>query len=56
MDCVGWEQVWGTYYKESLKEAYRIISQRNASDSRHKDVYTKVIFISDGMCGDDYLW
>ena len=45
----------GTYYKESLKEAYRIISQRNASDSRHKDVYTKVIFISDGMCGDDNL-
>ena len=45
----------GTYYKESLKEAYRIISQRNASDSKHKDVYTKVVFISDGMCGDDNL-
>ena len=45
----------GTYYKESLKEAYRIISQRNASDSKRKNVYTKVIFISDGMCGDDNL-
>ena len=45
----------GTYYKESLKEACRIIRERNTSDNKHKDVYTKVIFISDGMCGDSDL-
>lgn len=45
----------GTYYKESFQEVCRIIRERNASDSRHKDVYTKVIFISDGMCGDSNL-
>lgn len=42
----------GTYYTESLKEAYRMITERNRTDSAHADVYTKVIFISDGVCGD----
>lgn len=42
----------GTYYTESLKEAYRMIIERNRTDSAHADVYTKVIFISDGVCGD----
>lgn len=43
----------GTYYLASLREAYEIITGRNASDSRRKDVYTKVIFISDGECETD---
>ena len=42
----------GTYYVESLKEAYNMITERNRTDSEHADVYTKVIFISDGVCGD----
>lgn len=42
----------GTYYTESLKEAYDMITERNRTDSAHADVYTKVIFISDGVCGD----
>lgn len=43
----------GTYYLTSLKEAYDIITTRNATDSRRKNVYTKVIFISDGECETD---
>ncbi|MGN8801305.1 SpaA isopeptide-forming pilin-related protein [Candidatus Merdisoma sp. HCP28S3_D10] len=43
----------GTYYLASLKEAYDIITTRNATDSRRKNVYTKVIFISDGECETD---
>ena len=43
----------GTYYLASLKEAYDIITNRNATDSRRKNVYTKVIFISDGECETD---
>ncbi len=42
----------GTYYVESLKEAYNMITERNRTDSDHAGVYTKVIFISDGVCGD----
>ena len=42
----------GTYYTESLKEAYDMITERNRTDSEHADVYTKVVFISDGVCGD----
>lgn len=42
----------GTYYTESLIEAYNMITERNRTDSEHADVYTKVIFISDGVCGD----
>ncbi len=45
----------GTTYIESLKEAYNIITTRNATDQKHKDVYTKVILVSDGMCTDDNL-
>ena len=29
-----------------------MITERNRTDSAHADVYTKVIFISDGVCGD----
>lgn len=43
----------GTYYLSSLQEAYDIITTRNATDSRRKNVYTKVIFISDGECETD---
>ena len=43
----------GTYYLASLKEAYDIITTRNATDSHRKNVYTKVIFISDGECETD---
>ena len=43
----------GTYYLASLKEAYDIITTRNTTDSRRKNVYTKVIFISDGECETD---
>ena len=42
----------GTYYAESLIEAYNMITERNRTDSEHADVYTKVVFISDGVCGD----
>ena len=42
----------GTYYYESFKEAYDMIMERNAEDQEHAGVYTKIIFISDGICGD----
>ena len=42
----------GTYYYESFKEAYDMIMERNAGDQEHAGVYTKIIFISDGICGD----
>ena len=42
----------GTYYYESFAEAYDMIVDRNQNDKVHADVYTKVIFISDGICGD----
>lgn len=42
----------GTYYYESFAEAYDMITKRNAGDRDHAGVYTKVIFISDGICGD----
>ncbi len=43
----------GTYYYESLSEVYNMITQRNRTDEERKDVYTKIIFISDGICGDN---
>ncbi len=43
----------GTYYYESLKEARDMITKRNESDPDRAGIYTKVIFISDGICGDN---
>lgn len=42
----------GTYYTESLRQAYHMILERNNKDLRRSGVYTKVIFVSDGICGD----
>ena len=43
----------GTYYYESLTEVRNMITSRNQNDSAHAGVYTKVVFISDGICGDN---
>ena len=43
----------GTYYYESLKETLDMITKRNESDPYRAGIYTKVIFISDGICGDN---
>lgn len=42
----------GTYYWESLKLIRDMITERNRTDQEHTNVYTKVIFLSDGLCGD----
>ncbi len=42
----------GTYYWESLKLIRDMIMERNRTDQEHNNVYTKVIFLSDGLCGD----
>lgn len=42
----------GTYYTESLKEVLNMLVNRNNTDEKHKDIYTKVVFISDGLVGD----
>lgn len=41
----------GTYYQESMKRAYEQLSARTGN---HKNAPSKVIFISDGKCSDDW--
>lgn len=42
----------GTYYTKSLEQVCQMIEERNRNGGGRANCYTKVIFISDGICGD----